>query len=352
MSPWTVREVPGERDALAGVVDVRTACCLDAWGNTDLADPLEYELATLLDQSYVRREYLAAADGDRVLGAAFLEYPQRDNTATAWLTVQVLPDERRRGIGTALHDAALERVRSSGRGTVIAPAHQKVEPPEGPGALVAPTGSGRVALDDPGVRFLRRRGWSLEQVNRHSQLALPVTALDEFFDDAAAAAGPGYRLVSWDTETPDEWLEQYAYVLGRMSTDAPMAGLEFGAEAWDGARVRALEDELHAGGYRVLVTAAEHVPSGTLTAFTNFWVPPHTDEFVHQGDTLVVPEHRGRRLGMLVKAANLRWLEAERPAVRRVGTWNAEENRWMLAINVALGFRPAGVSGEFQLRLA
>ena len=72
---------------------------------------------------------------------------------------------------------------------------------------------------------------------------------------------------------------------------------------------------------------------------------------VHQGDTLVVPEHRGRRLGMLVKAANLRRLVDELPETQRVDTWNAEENRWMLGINVALGFRPSGGSGEWQLRL-
>ena len=65
-----------------------------------------------------------------------------------------------------------------------------------------------------------------------------------------------------------------------------------------------------------------------------------------------MPGHRGRRLGMLVKAANLRRLTGELPAVRRVDTWNAEENAWMLAINVALGFRPSGGAGEWQLALS
>jgi len=350
MKPWTVVDVPGERAALAGVVAVRTACVVETFGNDDMADPVEVELAR--DHRYTRAGYLAAVEADRTLGAAFVDYPLTDNTSMAWMRVQVLPDERGRGIGSALYAAALDRVRSSGRTLVISPTYQGAEPPAGPATLDPPTGSGRVALADAGVRFARARGWSLEQVNRRSELALPVAGLDHFYDEAAAAAGPDYRVHTWETDTPERWLDQYAYVLSRMSTDAPKGGLELEAEAWDGARVRAQEKKTHAGGYRTLVLAAEHVPTGTLAAFTNFWVPPHTEEFVHQGDTLVVPDHRGRRLGMLVKAANLRRLADERPSVRRVGTWNAEENRWMLAINVALGFRPAGGSGEWQLKLS
>jgi hypothetical protein len=69
-----------------------------------------------------------------------------------------------------------------------------------------------------------------------------------------------------------------------------------------------------------------------------------------QDDTLVAKAHRGNRLGMLVKILNLRRLEAERPSVERILTFNAAENEHMLAINVALGFRPAGHSGEWQRR--
>ena len=69
-----------------------------------------------------------------------------------------------------------------------------------------------------------------------------------------------------------------------------------------------------------------------------------------QEDTLVLREHRGRRLGMLVKTANLARLAEVQPGARRIGTWNAEENAHMLAINVALGFRPAGVWAAWQRR--
>ena len=355
MSSWTIAEVPADPSHAAEIgalVDVRTAVTLDTWGTLDLADPVQTELAWLRDQSFTRHGYLAAVEDGRTVGAVFLELPQQDNAHTAWIDLLVLPEARGRGIGSALHDAALDWLRAEGRTVIQASTDQRDEPPADAGTLAPPTGAGLVRADAEDVRFVRHRGWALEQVSRRSVLPLPFQdgVLDRFLAEAQGLAGPDYRLVTW-AETPDEWLEQYAYVVGRMSTDVPLGGLEWGQQTWNTARIRAWEDRSRAGGRRLLVLAAEHVPTHTLAAFTNLEVPAHRHECVHQGDTLVVPEHRGRRLGMLVKAANLRRLSDELPAVQRVDTWNAEENRWMLAINVALGFRPSGGAGEWQLTL-
>jgi GNAT superfamily N-acetyltransferase len=75
-------------------------------------------------------------------------------------------------------------------------------------------------------------------------------------------------------------------------------------------------------------------------------------ELTEQESTVVLPAHRGHRLGMLVKAVNLQAHARLRPDTRRIYTWNNEDNAHMLAINVALGFRPAGGSAEMQARLA
>jgi hypothetical protein len=71
-----------------------------------------------------------------------------------------------------------------------------------------------------------------------------------------------------------------------------------------------------------------------------------------QEDTLVAARHRGRRLGLLVRVLNLRRLLDGYPAVERVTTFNAAENEHLLAINIALGFRPAGYDGEWQRTVA
>jgi GNAT superfamily N-acetyltransferase len=193
----------------------------------------------------------------------------------------------------------------------------------------------------------------LEQAERYSLLRLPLDdgLLEAHQARAAARAGSDYSLVSWTDRAPDEWVDQVAVLENRMSTDAPMAGLEIEEVPWDAARVRVKEAEIADAGHDYLMVAAEHVPTGKLAAFTFVRCPVAHPRIVFQEDTLVLREHRGRRLGMLVKTDLLRRLRDFRPDAKRIHTWNAEENAHMLDINVALGFRPTGVIGSWQKKL-
>ena len=113
-------------------------------------------------------------------------------------------------------------------------------------------------------------------------------------------------------------------------------------------RVLADAADTHARGQGFLVAVVEHVPTGTLVAFSEVRHPRARPAVVLQGDTLVLREHRGHGLGMLAKLAVLDALAATRPDAERIHTWNAQENDHMLAINVALGFRQASVDAEWQ----
>jgi hypothetical protein len=77
-------------------------------------------------------------------------------------------------------------------------------------------------------------------------------------------------------------------------------------------------------------------------------VPAQRDRCVDQYATLVLREHRGYRLGMLLKVANLAHLERERPGHPSVLTFNAEENRPMLDVNEAVGFVPIAHEGAWR----
>jgi len=369
MTTWSIREVPvsetvdaPEAWLLHGYTAAMNEVLVTTWGNRDFERTATEILGSMHDQRYDRKPRLVAVrddqhdapDPDRVIGYLAVNMPLQDNTHTAHVDLGVRPAARRQGVGTALFAAAEALVRADGRTNLTMSTDQAAEPPEGPDTMVATTGSGRVSTTDAGTRFALQRGFALEQVDRYSRFDLPFDPafVAEHRARAEATAGPDYGIVTWRGATPEEWVDQFALLNTRMSTDAPLGGLDLEEDVWDAERVRTTEKQFEERGIELLVLAAEHLPTHTLAAFTAFMAVPNTDEFVHQNDTLVLKEHRGKRLGMLVKTANLQRLAAERPSVRRIGTWNAEENSYMLAINVALGFRPAGGSGEWQLKLS
>ncbi len=85
------------------------------------------------------------------------------------------------------------------------------------------------------------------------------------------------------------------------------------AEVWDADRVRE-NDALHAArGARFLVAVAEHRASGRLVACTELSLAAGSPEQAWQMLTVVHPAHRGHRLGLAVKLANLDDWRGRRP---------------------------------------
>ncbi len=83
---------------------------------------------------------------------------------------------------------------------------------------------------------------------------------------------------------------------------------------------------------------------------TELLVSPHSPAQGWQAVTVVHPSHRGHRLGLAVKIANLEALAARAPAVRLIVTGNAATNGPMIAVNDMLGFEIAS-EGMFWQKL-
>jgi GNAT superfamily N-acetyltransferase len=365
---WRVLEVapvPSVDDPDAwtyhGTAAVEQAAEIANLGYDDLARPVQQIVSGMLHQEYTRKERFVAvqdrSDGgaptaDDVVGFGFVAMTLKDNTHTADVFVEVHPDHRRRGIGTALADRAEQIAADAGRTTLFAWSSAPREADDDEEALVPATGVGRLPSGSAGVRFALGRGYTIEQVERMSRLDLPVDPdrLAAFEAEARAKAGDDYRVHTWEG-IPEGWHEGYAQLMTRMSTDVPQGELDFGEETWDAARVRVYLEERAASGQRLLTTLVEHVPSGEIAAGTSFLLQDGRPAFVFQEETIALKAHRGHRLGMLVKAVNLRELAARYPRTERVHTFNAEENAHMLGINVALGFRPSGAEAALQKRL-
>ena len=326
------------------------ALVLETWGNLDRATPARARLRYWRDDAYKRLQLFFVRDGGRMVARSWVRYELQDNLGSALVHVDVLDEFAGRGIGRALLDHAEALAAADGRTVLMTfTEHPADFDADGPDVLRPATGTGALPASARAVRFAQEAGYQLEQVERFSSLAVPPAPglLDALEREAQARAEP-YELVTWTDHCPEEYVEQLAVLMSRMSTDAPTGGLSYDEETWDAARVRHVEDTWTQAGNISLVTAARHRDRNELAAYTVLELAPGKPWLADQDDTLVAASHRGHRLGMLVKIRNLRRLLAEYPAVERVNTFNAAENDHMLAINVALGFRPAGYDGEWQ----
>ena len=337
---------PGWNDFAAAVL-VRNRVEAHAYGTAVLNQSAEELWPAWLTPEHSPRRLFVARVGSEIVGRGVYETLADPESEFAWLTVEVLPEHRDHGIGNALTARLDALADAAGRSIRIVYAVS----PEGPGPRLAPpTGFGSVPAGNAEVRFLLRHGYTLEQVERGSALALPVDQrlLDRHLADARARAGGDYAVLTWTDRAPEHWLDDLARLYTRMSTDAPSAGLEEPEDVWTVERLRSEQDAAAAGPRATLVAAALHRPSGRLAGFTELSVPSDPHRAVEQEDTLVLREHRGHRLGMLLKAANLRQLALTHPEQTMVTTFNAEENRYMLDVNEALGFVPLGYEGAWR----
>jgi RimJ/RimL family protein N-acetyltransferase len=96
---------------------------------------------------------------------------------------------------------------------------------------------------------------------------------------------------------------------------------------------------------------ARHIASGQLVALTEIATDPDTPGWGIQQLTSVRREHRGHRLGLLVKIAMLDFLAENEPDVRHIFTGNAGANDHMIAINELLGYQVAAVFRSWELDL-
>ncbi len=277
------------------------------------------------------RVALVAREESRAVGAGELNLPLRDNTTVASIWVSVHPAHRRRGVGSALLDE-LERIAATKRRTVFL-ATTEFRPGDD---------------DESGEGFARPRGYLPAQTVLRSELALPLPpdAVERLA--TVRDSGGEYEVEIAVDEMPQLWLEDRAVLQNRMSTDIPLGDLRLEEEDWDDERVQREFEMAMNSGRHVVEAVVRHLPSGHLVGYSNLAVSAGSPHLAYQGDTLVMREHRGHRLGLRLKAATAIMLAERFPDVTAIRTWNAEDNEHMLAVNRELGFVVDGIEREWQ----
>ncbi|MEP9365205.1 GNAT family N-acetyltransferase [Nocardioides sp. CN2-186] len=270
--------------------------------------------------------FLATAD-DTVVAVAQYETSTYDNLHVAWFGIDVHPAHRRQGHGSAILAFLLDRARSDGKTSV-----------------------GMDGWDLPGTRaFAAAHGFDLKQVsvNRRQHLAkVDRGALDRIHDEASAAAAD-YELVRRTGATPPAELPAVAHLSASIN-DAPIGDLDIEDEEFPPERIAAYEAARAGQGHLLHRIVARHRETGELAGHTVVAVESARPSIAHQHDTAVSREHRGHRLGVLLKADMVRWLDEVQPQVETVDTWNAESNGHMISVNEILGYEVLARGLAFQ----
>ena len=290
-----IRDTDPERDVsalveLARETEPLTVMNAAAWLHRERSVPARAGL----------RAFVAEVDG-HVVGESWALRAWFAAGERALVYVAVCPHVRRRGIGTALYDAALAHAGTLGPTRLSSAFHE----------------------NDAGVAFAAARGFAEARAERLSSVD-PRTVVEESRAELrpASAVDP-HVLHRIDEETMrdtpqlgehephpyDEWAE---YVL-----EHPLFQPEGSFVAYAGgepAAISLLVADLESG-------RGSNMYTGTLAAF------------------------RGRGLALAAKLGSLRW--AAEHGVTQVATRNDETNAPMLAINRRLGYQPAGRRVEY-----
>lgn len=267
------------------------------------------------------RRLFGAWDDQDLVGVVSIGAPNLDNTHLVWIDVAVRPERRRQGIGSRLLDTGTAWVKEQHRRLLSA-------------EVFAPTDQ-----DSPALEFARAHGFTAVLTDEMKAVDLAETR--DRWPALAAEAAPYHRdyelRTSW-APVPDELMDGYCAINSMFVSEAPSGDADVEDEQWDEDRVRRNEERFERAGRRDVRTFALD-SAGEVVALTEAFVNETMPHRGFQGGTLVIPAHRGHRLGLAVKVANQTALVERFPQTEWLVTGNADVNAPMNAINDRLGFR-------------
>ncbi len=207
--------------------------------------------------------------------------------------VRVLPDHRRRGIGSALLDLVL--------------AHA--------GDLARPQVSGMVFEDDPEtIAWVTNRGF--EESGRQVELSRELSSAEP-----EPQTPDGVELTALDESRHEEAYAVWAECYPDMPVSPPIPAPTY--EEW-------LQEEV-CGPITVLALEDGRVVGAAA-------LMERVDGLAEHGLTAVRRSHRRRGIATALKQALIHWASAN--GYRELTTWTQDGNEAMQAVNLKLGYRP------------
>lgn len=294
--------------------------------------PLEQVLAFArnLPEGHDGATIAARGEAGQIIGSADVTVQDMDGYRhVAWVSVGVLPNHRRAGVGRALLGGALEVAERFGRSLLMGGTRESVP---------------------AGEAFARRIGAELGQVMIENRLDLRAVDRDlvRSWVEAGPARAPGYHLEFVKGATPDHLVSGVIAALLTLNT-APRDDLQVGDVTVTPQLLREQEKAAAAAGLERWACYAVEDGTGAFVGLTDVVVNSAVPERLQVGNTGVNPAHRGRALGKWLKGAMTQEILGELPAARWLVTGNAASNDAMLSINRQLGFQASATMKTWQV---
>ncbi len=259
------------------------------------------------------RVVFVARDRDGELagyGVGVRNLKDTQNAHIRWSEIAVKPQHRRRGLGRALFAQVLASFE----------------------------GQGEAIGAKPGLPM---------KLNQLDLATVDRAKVDEW----SRAAPKGYRLERIDDTVPEEFVKAYIEASEGIN-DMPRGDIAFNDWKLTEAQIRQRESFFKQAGLVWWLLLAIDEQTGEGVGFTEVEFNPNDPHAIQQEGTAVVATHRGRGIGLWLKAVMLERILADRPDSRFIRTGNANVNAQMLAINEKLGFTYAWQTTLWQLPIA
>ncbi len=263
---------------------------------------------------------VADSDGE-VIGLVIpAHFTDGSNAHLQWLQLLVDPGHRRTGVGRTLLAKANDIAVADGRTVLTADTFE---------SMPAGEAFSESVHANIGIR---------EHINIVDVNALDIEMLERWHSEGPSRA-PGYEVLIWEDDYPDEFYGSIADLFVMADEDMPMEDLDMEPFATTEDDVRDFIAKAKSVMEFVTVVA-RHIDSGELVGFTELLYRFSDPDTMQTTLTMVHRDHRGHALGKWIKAsAILRGLERWPEAVR-IKTENAKSNDAMLGINTEIGFEP------------
>ena len=237
------------------------------------------------------RLYLVAEQAGQIVGLGFAG-PSQSPERTA-LAVRVLPQHRRRGLGSEFLDRLL--------------AHAADLRPEQVSGML---------FEDDAESLAWARNRSFEEYDRQIELSRELAP-----DEAEPQPPYGIELAELDESHLEDAYAVWVEGFPAMPVSPPIAAPSY--EEW-------LEEEVPGPVTFVALEGGRVVGAAALL--------DRVDGLAEHGLTAVVSTHRGRGIATALKQALIHW--GSQHGYRELTTWTQDGNAAMQAVNVKLGYRP------------